>query len=344
MNKLKILTILLCITFSARSQTITNLVMEGGGVKGMAYPGALIELEKVGVLDSVQRVAGTSSGGLNALLLCVGYKPAEIKQIIMEMKVHKLNQRGIPVVGPWRRMNHKFGWFSSERVNDMLEELVANKAGNKDLTFQMLYDSARSNPAKYKQLYLTGTDLVNQTSIVFSHENYPDMRVVDAGRVTMTIPLYFEAIFIDPSGKVLANKSKMDSTTRIMVDGGLKMNYPIHVFDSVVSSNPHPEYAPNPHTLGLKLEDDKQIDYNIRGAGLAPFRIRKITEFIGAFYNVSFEGMNRTNLDQDDWNRTIFITTSDISSRIRHMPDEEKIILMNNAAAAVQKFYTTSGR
>ena len=50
-----------------------NLVFEGGGVKGIAYAGALKELEKKGLLTSLQRVAGTSAGAITATLLAVGY-------------------------------------------------------------------------------------------------------------------------------------------------------------------------------------------------------------------------------------------------------------------------------
>ena len=46
-----------------------NLVFEGGGVKGVAYVGALNELHKRGILDSIERVGGTSAGAINAVLL-----------------------------------------------------------------------------------------------------------------------------------------------------------------------------------------------------------------------------------------------------------------------------------
>ena len=40
-----------------------NLVFEGGGVKGIAYVGAMDVLQKNGVLKNIQRVGGTSAGG-----------------------------------------------------------------------------------------------------------------------------------------------------------------------------------------------------------------------------------------------------------------------------------------
>ena len=40
-----------------------NLVMEGGGIRGIAYGGALLELEQRGVLAGLRRVDGTSGRG-----------------------------------------------------------------------------------------------------------------------------------------------------------------------------------------------------------------------------------------------------------------------------------------
>ncbi|MEJ7662608.1 MAG: hypothetical protein WKG07_25115 [Hymenobacter sp.] len=43
--------------------TYRNLVLEGGGIRGIAYGGALQELESRGVLAGIRRVGGTSAGG-----------------------------------------------------------------------------------------------------------------------------------------------------------------------------------------------------------------------------------------------------------------------------------------
>ncbi len=69
-----------------REQTvpIENLVLEGGGVKGLAYAGALQVLAENNLLDTVIRVAGSSAGGIVALLLAVGHTPDEILKIMSE--------------------------------------------------------------------------------------------------------------------------------------------------------------------------------------------------------------------------------------------------------------------
>ncbi len=42
-----------------------NLVFEGGGVKGIAYAGAIGVLEDKEILPDIRRVAGTSAGAIS---------------------------------------------------------------------------------------------------------------------------------------------------------------------------------------------------------------------------------------------------------------------------------------
>ena len=42
-----------------------NLVFDGGGVKGIAYSGALAVLEERGILPQIRRVGGASTGAIN---------------------------------------------------------------------------------------------------------------------------------------------------------------------------------------------------------------------------------------------------------------------------------------
>lgn len=65
--------------------TYRNLVFEGGGVKGIAYVGALGELESRGLLDDVERVAGTSAGSIVATLLALDYSVSEMWEILWSL-------------------------------------------------------------------------------------------------------------------------------------------------------------------------------------------------------------------------------------------------------------------
>ncbi len=61
-----------------------NLVLEGGGVLGAAYAGAIKELEKQGVLANIKRVGGSSAGAIGSLLLAVGNTADDLQKTLLE--------------------------------------------------------------------------------------------------------------------------------------------------------------------------------------------------------------------------------------------------------------------
>ena len=61
---------------------LKNLVFEGGGVKGIAFVGALQQLYKHNLLTNIVNVAGTSAGSGVATLFACGYNTDELKNRI----------------------------------------------------------------------------------------------------------------------------------------------------------------------------------------------------------------------------------------------------------------------
>ncbi|MDB5263600.1 MAG: hypothetical protein JWQ14_2883 [Adhaeribacter sp.] len=56
------------------------------------------------------------------------------------------------------------------------------------------------------------------------------MKISDAVRLSMSIPLFFRAIFLDQQGNLVkkpGNRTDVD----VLVDGGLLANFPIDLFD-----------------------------------------------------------------------------------------------------------------
>lgn len=63
--------------------SIKNLIFQGGSVKGVAYAGSLEMLQESGFdMRQIKRVAGTSAGAITALLLAVGLRVDEVKNLI----------------------------------------------------------------------------------------------------------------------------------------------------------------------------------------------------------------------------------------------------------------------
>ncbi|MFO7642865.1 MAG: patatin-like phospholipase family protein, partial [Desulfosarcina sp.] len=58
-----------------------NLVFEGGGVKGIAYVGAMQVLAQRGLLEDILRVGGTSVGAIQALMVALGRRSRLIRTV-----------------------------------------------------------------------------------------------------------------------------------------------------------------------------------------------------------------------------------------------------------------------
>ena len=169
---------LLSLSQVARAQAPTppayrNLVLEGGGIRGIAYGGALQELESRGVLAGIRRVGGTSAGAIQAALLAVGYSAQEIVEVVNATPIQRLNDGRFIFFGGTHRLVKQYGWYRGDEFSRYLSELVARKTQRPDLTLGELHALALAQPGRYRDLYTTGTNLTQQRSQVFSHETTP---------------------------------------------------------------------------------------------------------------------------------------------------------------------------
>jgi NTE family protein len=327
----KTITIILIAATNVMHAQPKNLVFEGAGVRGVAYVGAIQELEKQNILAGIERIGGTSAGAIAALTVALGYSSTEIEKIIYDTKLQKFNDGKFFFIGGISRINRNFGWYRGAAFTKWLERIIAEKTGHADITFRELH--ARHFP----DLYITGTSLNRQQLIVFSHEQYPDMKVKDAVRISMSIPLYFEAVCIDSSGHVLKNRKK-EKAYDIMVDGGFTGNFPIYIFDDVRTEQNSTIRTANPHTIGLRIDTPEQIGYDSLNKGLAPVEISRFRNYIGAFYSYVIENLIRATLTQEDWQRTVSISSGSIGPKIRKLSLVEKDLLIRNGQEAMKRY------
>ena len=73
-----------------KNKKYENLVFSGGGMKGLAYCGAVEVLEKFGILKNIKRYAGSSAGSIMASLLAIGYTPTELTAEISKIDFSKI--------------------------------------------------------------------------------------------------------------------------------------------------------------------------------------------------------------------------------------------------------------
>jgi NTE family protein len=165
----------------------------------------------------------------------------------------------------------------------------------------------------------------------------------------MSIPLYYRAVLLDKDGNVVTNPGK-EQNLKVFVDGGILANFPIDIFDHLKYIEDHSLDSTsyddkgtfyNPQTLGLRLDRDEQIKYDQQLAGLAPYPITKFSDYMGAFYNLVEESLNRQKLSAHDWDRTISISTKGFGQRVRKLKEVEKNALFESGREGVQAFMST---
>ncbi|MBE7178948.1 MAG: patatin-like phospholipase family protein, partial [Mucilaginibacter polytrichastri] len=219
-----------CASF-AQENSWRSLVFEGAGIRGIAYAGVIKKLEEKKLMPQISRVGGTSAGAITALMVSLGYNSQEVYKLIGETEFGDFNDGRYFFIGGFRRLSKKYGWYRGEKFQHWLDEVILAKTGNPNITFAQLHDQ------KFRDLYVTGTSLNRQRLLIFSYETYPEMRVSDAVRISMSVPLYFEAKYIDAKGAIVPKPAGTDSLD-LVVDGGITGNFPIWMFDQTDMGKP----------------------------------------------------------------------------------------------------------
>ena len=320
-----------------------NLVFEGGGVKGIAYVGAMEVLDKERILNNIERVAGTSAGAMVAVLVGLKYSAEEVKDVLWHLDFKNFMDKSGFFLTNTARLLKEYGWYKGDFFRQTMADLIQRKTGNGEITFGEL-----AATKKYREIYLVGANLSSGLSELFSHKTTPQMKVADAARISMSIPLFFASV---KGGK---NKE------HLYVDGGLLENYPIKTFDQVEfianansirrteyyetintkcvqKGSAKTEYVYNKETLGFRLDSSDEISMYL-GKGSAEYT--KIKNFLGytkALVTTLIDFQNNVHLHSDDWQRTIYIDTLGVGSVDFDISDDKKTDLLNSG-----KQYTES--
>ncbi|MCE3281695.1 MAG: patatin [Chitinophagaceae bacterium] len=334
MRKLTFLLVALSMAYAVFPQPkYKNLVLEGGGVRGFAYVGALEVMDSIGILQGLERVGGTSAGAIQATLVAIGYSPAEIREVIAAIPLREFNDGSI--AGGFHRLKTRFGFFKGRKLMSWVEQLIAAKTGDGNISFIELHRQKKEK--HYKDLYITGTDLSYRCLRVFSYESYPNMKIKDALYISFAIPLYFEPVLIDDNGTVHPGKSR--DGLHLMVDGGLLSNYPIDMFDDpkyFSADTPGTKWK-NIETLGLLLDQPMQVSYSKDSKLNLPLPLKSFSQYINAVYRTVID---RPNPDEPGMSRTIVISDLDIPGRVRKLPDSEIVKLIESGKQGVRKYFS----
>lgn len=323
-----------------------NLIFEGGGVKGIAYVGAMQVLEQRGILNNIERVGGTSAGAINALLFALGFDIPSQRKILQSTDFKMFMDDSFGFIRDIRRLAKSFGWYKGDFFSGWIGGLIKEKLKDEKATFNDL------KAAKKPDLYMIGANLSTGYSEVFSIERQPDMPLAEAVRISMSIPLFFAAKRYGPRDDVY-------------VDGGVISNYPIKLFDReryidvekegnaarfteyynienarFLLENPgRSRYIYNCQTLGLRLDTKEEIGLFRYNETIKGKKIKTFTDFARCLLSAFMHVQEKQHLHSDDWQRTIYIETLDVKGTDFDLTDDKKEALLKEGIKGSENYF-----
>jgi NTE family protein len=294
-------------------------VFSGGGIKGLAFAGALQAAAEAGYTEW-GKLAGTSAGAITAMALAVGYDAQSLRTQLDTIDFSTiadygaLGQLEIPVNLELHR-----GATKGKALHAWIEKLLV-EAPVKASTFGDL---------DAEKLRVVGVDLAHSRMVVFpedvalyvdQHGNALDPKtfpIADAVRISAGFPYFFPPL------------SLIDGHTGkpgVLVDGGVASAFPIFLFDVPVPQHP---------TWGFRLFGGKapaQPSYTAIAGPLWPIDMLK------AIVDTSMNALDKLEMIAFK-PRTISIPTGDVPTLDFALTEAQKNELYDSGHTAAQEFF-----
>lgn len=221
-----------------RSQA--DLVLEGGGVKGIGLVGAVMAMDEAGY--AFPRVAGSSAGAIVASLVAAlqvaGEPVSRLEDVVRDVDYRRFRDRGglgrLPLVGRALALLVQDGLYRGEYLEQFLQGALGELGVRTFGDVRIPPDDPAAEglaPDRAYRLVVTVSDLSRSrlARLPWDLHAYAldDLPVARAVRASAAIPFYFEPVRVGtPSGEAT------------WVDGGLLSNFPIALFDRVDAADP----------------------------------------------------------------------------------------------------------
>jgi NTE family protein len=217
-----------------------DLVLSGGGVKGIGLVGAVVALMDAGY--TAQRVSGTSAGSIVGSIVAAAslgqqMTGAQVKELALSLDYRKFLDPGplesVPLLGPSLALLRGSGVYRGDYVHDWVRSQLKSLGVS---TFgDLAVDDPVLPPERRYKLVVTVADVTTGQLVrlpwdyrrVYGRD--PDEQLVaDAVRASMSIPFFFKAATLDSAAGL----------TSTLVDGGLLSNFPVDSLDRTDGKKP----------------------------------------------------------------------------------------------------------
>jgi NTE family protein len=313
-----------------------DVVLEGGGVKGIALVGALSVLEEAGY--TFPRIAGTSAGAIVGALLAAGRSTVELRSLMDRTDYQRFKDESrldrLPG-GKLVSLLFESGVYEGTYLREWLDEQLG-ETKNTFAEMALPADPASSLlPHQRYRLVVNVSDVSLGRLVRFPwdyHRIYGlepgEQSVAAAVRASMSIPFFFEPARMKYERWA---EGRRHDTTSVLVDGGMLSNFPVDIFDTPAG------HTPRWPTFGIKLSSrpgaiGESFPADVDGpVSLAKAMLGTLTSFRDAMHVD----------DPSVQARTIFVDTAGVRSTDFDLDDATRQLLYDSGRHAATEFLAT---
>jgi NTE family protein len=305
----------------SKGEKIVALTLEGGGVKGIVYGGAIKVLEDEGVLKDIKMFAGASAGSSGAAFLSMGFTAAELKTATVETPWKKMMDGSTNQLVNLNRLFAKFGYYKGDALENHLNNLFEKKTGKKDITFKQVFDLTGN------WLKIPITNLSDRCVQWLDYKSHPNLKVAHACRISSSLPLFYQAQEFEGDW---------------CVDGGLLNNLPARAFK--------PQIQEGQCCLALNLQSNAERDkfpppkLKISKSRCACCPCSCCHSDLGGLVKLLMGTMfmnaqKNDNEDLPEWCHLVNIPTDDIGADAFDLSDKQRDQLTENGRVALREYF-----
>jgi NTE family protein len=310
-----------------------DLVLSGGGVKGIGLVGAVVALTDARY--RIRRISGTSAGSLVGAVVAAGadqLSGTDLRNLAMSLPYHKFLDPDpvahLPLLGmAWQALRGQ-GLYRG----DYIREWVATELRN--LRVRTFGDLAMTDdelpPEQRYRLVVTVAD-ITRGELVRLPWDYrrlygldPDEQsVADAVRASMAIPFFFRPVTLTSGGGV----------TSTLIDGGLLSNFPMYSLDRIDGK------PPRWPSFGITVTAQRPAEGDAE-PGLAPLiDLPGAPRLLEGLINTALLGHDQTYLSQPSVAaRTIAVDSSGIGYLNFNISQHDREVLYGNGYESAKEF------
>jgi NTE family protein len=315
-----------------------DLVLSGGGVKGVGLVGAVVALMEAGY--TAERVSGTSAGSIVGSIVAAAAQgrqmtPAEVKELALSLNYKEFLDPGpierVPLIGPSVALVRGTGLYRGDRVHDWVRSQLKTLGVS---TFgDLAYDGSDLPPERRYRLVVTVADVTTGQLVRLPWDyrrvygvDPDDQQVADAVRASMSIPFFFR-----PAS--LTSRAGLTST---LLDGGILSNFPIDSLDRTDGKKPRWP------TFGVTLLPNLPAGNDAVIPALRALDVLGSTKLLEEVITTMVVGRDQAYLNQP-WvsARTIRVDSTDVGFLDFDISNKHVKMLYDKGYTAAVKFLST---